>query len=88
MDREENLIEEMAIYVIKIDGKLHGKWAKWLNGMTIKFQENSHTTDISTTVPDQAALRGLLNKLWDLNLTIISVTIQENESKNGEHNGT
>ena len=80
MGREENLIEEMAIYVIKIDGKLHGKWAKWLNSVTIKFQKNSHTTDISTTVPDQAALRGLLNKLWDLNLTIISVTIQENES--------
>ena len=88
MDREENLSDETGIYKIKIDGKLHGKWAQWLSGSIIKIQETSQTTDIWIAVPDQAALRGLLNKLWDLNLTIISVVQKENESKIGELHGT
>ena len=88
MAQKENLNEEMGIYQIKIDGNLHEKWAQWLNGSIIKIQEFSYSTDILIAVPDQAALRGLLNKLWDLNLTIISVTQQENESKKGELNGT
>jgi hypothetical protein len=88
MDREENSSREIPIYRIKIDGRLHGKWAQWLNGTIIKIQETTHSTVISTVVPDQAALRGLMNKLWDLNLTILSMTHQEDESKIGEHNGT
>ena len=88
MDLDENYSDEKATYQIKIDGNLHEKWAQWLNGSIIKIQEYSHSTDILIAVPDQAALRGLLNKLWDLNLTIISVAQQENESKKGELNGT
>ena len=88
MDHEENPSREIPIYRIKIDGRLHGKWAQWLNGTIIKIQETAHSTVISTAVPDQAALRGLLNKLWDLNLTIISMTQQADESNLGEHNGT
>jgi len=80
MDRKENFSDETVTYQIKLDGNLHEKWAQWLNGTIIKIQETSHTTDIWISVPDQAALRGLLNKLWDLNLTIISMTQHENES--------
>jgi hypothetical protein len=88
MDRVENSSREMAIYQIKIDGKLHGVREQWLNSTIIKMHETAHTTVISIAVPDQAALRGLLNKLWDLNLTIISMTQHEDESIKGEHNAT
>ncbi len=86
MVRKESLSDERIIYRIKIDGKLHEKWAQWLNGMIIKIKECSNNTIILITVPDQAALRGILNKLWDLNLTLISVTQPENEINIGGSN--
>jgi hypothetical protein len=73
MERKGRLSDEMTIYQIKIDGQLHNKWARWLNGMFIKIQESSNNTTILITVPDQAALRGILNKLWDLNLVLQSI---------------
>ena len=63
-------------YKIIIAGHLKEKWAEWLNGMVIGIEnkeDGSHHTTITVAVPDQAALRGILNKLWDLNLTLISV---------------
>jgi hypothetical protein len=64
-------------YQIRIQGFLKEKWADWLNGIVIKIEplnDGSNDTNITVTVPDQAALRGILNKLWDLNLTLISLT--------------
>ena len=40
-------------------------------------EDNSPTTLLTGPVADQAALRGLLNKIWDLNLSLISVTWTE-----------
>jgi hypothetical protein len=77
MDPKENSPDESNIFRIKIAGQLHENWAHWLNGKIIKIKECSNDTMILIAVPDQAALRGVLNKLWDLNLTIISVTQQE-----------
>ena len=88
MDRVENTSREMAIYQIKIDGKLQGVWEQWLNSTIINVHETTRTTVISTAVPDQAALRGLLNKLWDLNLTILSMTKHEDVNEIGEQNAT
>ena len=79
MDPKENSPDGSNIFQIKIAGQLHEKWAHWLNGKIIKIQECSNDTIILIVVPDQAALRGVLNKLWDLNLTIISV-IQQDKS--------
>ena len=66
-------------YTIIIQGHLKGKWADWLNGMVVHIEIReepvTHTT-ITVRVPDQAALRGILNKLWDLNLTMIAVNLQ------------
>jgi hypothetical protein len=73
MERNGKLSDGMTIYQIKIDGQLHDKWARWLNDMIIKIQESSNNTTILITVPDQAALRGILNKLWDLNLVLQSI---------------
>jgi len=59
-------------YEIVVRGQLDEKWSEWLSGMTITSLGD--VTTLTGPVPDQAALRGLLSKIWDLNLTLISVT--------------
>jgi len=58
-------------YQIKVQGKLNEKWSDCFNGMTITFEEG--ITTLTGAVADQAKLRGMLSKIWDLNLTVISV---------------
>jgi hypothetical protein len=88
MDQSGKAIDERRIYQIRIEGKLNDKWALWLDGTNIKIQESSNITTILITVPDQSALRGILNKLWDLNLVIISIQLVDLEqSLNVEEGG-
>jgi hypothetical protein len=58
-------------YQIKVQGTLDEGWVSWFSGMTLAFE--SDTTTLAGAVADQSALRGILNKLWDLNLVLISV---------------
>lgn len=63
-------------YQIIVEGELGTKWSDWFGDafIEINHQANgSKKTTILGAVPDQAALRGLLNKIWDMNLTLISV---------------
>jgi len=59
-------------YAIRVQGHLDAHWTRWLDGMTITH-EPCGASRIEGAVRDQAALHGLLNKLRDLNLTILSV---------------
>jgi hypothetical protein len=59
-------------YTIKIKGHLDIKWADWFDGMQI-IHENDGTTTLMGTVIDQAALQGILKKIRNLNLELISV---------------
>ena len=61
-----------AIYRIRIQGQLDSQWADWFDEMTITFEEDG-TTLLSGPVVDQAALHGLLKKIRDLGLTLISI---------------
>jgi hypothetical protein len=66
-----------AIYQIRVRGKLSARWSDWLGGMTIFVEETDQDAPeavLSGPVVDQPALRGILNRLWGLNLTIISVS--------------
>jgi hypothetical protein len=66
------------IYVIRVQGRIETQWSTWLNGMTIDPESDSPpVTRLSGKVIDQAKLRGILNQLWDLNLTLISVNRME-----------
>ncbi|MDY7078579.1 MAG: hypothetical protein SXV54_16820 [Chloroflexota bacterium] len=70
------MTDEQTIYQIKVQGKLDEKWSDWFDGMTVTFEAVAFESDITTltgAVVDQAALRGILDKMWDLNLTLISV---------------
>jgi hypothetical protein len=67
---------EGATYQIRVQGWVGERWSGYLNGMTIVREsapDGTPVTILTGTVPDQAALRGALNQLWDLNLTLISV---------------
>ena len=61
-----------AVYQIKVEGSVDSSWSDWFSGMTVTFQDGIST--ITGPVDDQAALRGILSKIWDLNLTLISAT--------------
>ena len=60
------------IYQIVVEDGLDARWATWFESLTVADDEKGHTILIGPVV-DQAALRGILNKLWDLNLTLVSV---------------
>ena len=62
---------ETSVYQIKVQGQLDERWSGWFNGMAIAF--DSDATTLTGAVADQSALRGILTKLWDLNLALISV---------------
>lgn len=60
-----------ARYQIKVKGRLSSQWSDWFEGNTIEFEGG--VTTITGEVADQAALHGLLIKVRDLSLTLISV---------------
>lgn len=64
-------------YQIKVQGKLNQRWSDWLSGVAFSYEgesEGSLVTTMTIGIVDQSALRGILNKLWDLNLTLLSIT--------------
>ncbi|MGI6207130.1 MAG: hypothetical protein ACOYEW_02855 [Anaerolineae bacterium] len=58
---------------IRTRGHLDPSWADWFAGLTLTHLEGGDTL-MSGTLPDQAALHGLLERIRDLNLRLISVT--------------
>jgi hypothetical protein len=65
-----------TLYEIRIEGQLDPSWSEWLNGMTITPRETGETL-LYGPVVDQAALHGLLNRIRDMNLKLISVEKKE-----------
>ena len=64
------------IYRIKVEGRLHKRWSDWFSGMLIehKVERSANPmTIIQGPISDQSALRGILIKLWDLNLILVAV---------------
>lgn len=66
----------MTIYQIRVEGRLDDRWAEWFSGLEITVERINDSPTITTLIgpiPDQAALRGILNRAWDLNLKLVSV---------------
>jgi hypothetical protein len=71
-----NQADEGWSYRIRVQGELDENWSDWFSGLTITVQtggEGGPVTTLRGVVADQAVLRGILSKIWDLNLTLISV---------------
>ncbi len=60
------------IFEIRIKGHLDSRWSEWLDGLEFNLFDNGEMS-LTGTIVDQAALMGILNKLYCLNLAILSV---------------
>lgn len=65
-------------YHIRVKETLDQGFADWLDDLTILPQENGETL-LVCAFPDQPALRGFLEELWNLNITVINVERIDNE---------
>jgi hypothetical protein len=75
---------EPGQYEIRLKGHLEARWAGWFDGLSLR-PESDGTTVIHGSVVDQAALHGLLTKVRDLGLPLISVTQVDPTQTKGTH---
>jgi hypothetical protein len=73
---------EPVVYEIRIKGHLDRRWAEWFEGMVITPEDDGETLLVGP-VADQAALHGLLRKVRDLGLPLISVTRAQTDQIDG-----
>ena len=69
-----------ATVEIRIQGHLDPTWADWLDGFTITHTENNETL-LTGTVDDQAALYGIMAKLRDLGVKLISANFSDPDAE-------
>ena len=61
-------------YRIELLGTLDENWSEWLSDVTISFeQQRGEASTVIIASLDQAGLRGVLNRMWDMNLTVLAV---------------
>ena len=62
---------------ITVRGPVPPHWSQWLEGLQLSHrlsEVGTNVTDLSGTLADQDALRGVLDRIWNLNLTVLSVS--------------
>jgi hypothetical protein len=69
---------EAGRYEVRLQGHLDGRWAAWFDGLVL-HRDGDGTTLLSGPIADQAALHGLLQKVRDTGLPLVSVTCVEPE---------
>ncbi len=73
MDMSTDRSPESGRYEIRLQGRLPCRWAAWFDGMSLSTEDDG-TTVLSGPVADQAALHGLLTRVRDMGLPLLSVT--------------
>ena len=73
----------LKVYEIKIAGHLEDRWTDWFEGLTFMHESDGATT-LSGPIKDQTALRGILNHISDLGLSLISVQSVNPRKKRSE----
>jgi hypothetical protein len=68
------------IYRIRVRGHLDARWSDWLEGMAVHHQDDG-TTELIGPVADQAAVHGVIARIRDLGLPLISVNRVESEPR-------
>jgi hypothetical protein len=74
--RPKSQADQPMVYQIRIKGHLGSQWTDWFEGLIITLEEDGNTL-LTGTVIDQAALHGLLKKVRDLGLPLLSVNSVE-----------
>lgn len=65
-------VDQRRMYQLRIGGRLSQKWMDWFEGMTITVEEDGNTL-LAGRVIDQAALYGILKKVRDLGMPLLSI---------------
>jgi hypothetical protein len=68
---------------ITVRGRVARHWSRWLGELALCHRANAEdeeVTDLIGTLPDQSALQGVLNRVWRLNLTVLSVSTSPGEA--------
>ena len=84
-DKQKLTLHRPAIYQIKVPGRLDDSWSDWIGGMAITIEcegDDPPVTTLTGTL-DQAALQGLLRRLYSLGLPLVSVVCLACSSENG-----
>ncbi|HEV7236546.1 MAG TPA: hypothetical protein VGN15_10225 [Ktedonobacteraceae bacterium] len=72
------------VYQIVVKGHLDSEWSDWFDGLTITLVDNGETI-LSGPIVDQTALHGVLIKIRDLGLPLLSLSHIETERENGSN---
>ena len=84
-DKQKLTVDRQETYQIKVPGELGESWSDWIGGMTITVESEGDGPPVTTLTGtlDQAALQGLLRRLYSLGLPLISVGCVERGSRDG-----
>ena len=66
--------DQPGTYQIRVQGHLSPQWADWFEGLTITLEEDGNTL-LNGPVIDQSALHGILKKIRDLGMPLLSVNL-------------
>ena len=80
-----NRPNQSTVYEINVQGQIDESWSGWFTGLSICSRNgNPPLTTLVGPVIDQVALRAILNRIWDLNLDLISVNLVSAEHTHNE----
>ena len=71
------LADQPALYEIRLDGALSTHWSDWFDDMEVTHDDEGNTW-LTGAIADQAALHGVLNKIRDLGLVLLTVQALSN----------
>ena len=80
---KQNVWHGPANYQIKVKGRLGSQWSDWFGGMAVESE--GAVTTLTGQVLDQSALHGLLARVRDLGLPLISVNLVESRQKHNKN---
>ena len=74
--------QEPVLYQICVKEQLEEQWSGWLDGAVLSYED--HGTALTCRIADQAALQGMLRRLYSLGLTLVSVNPVEKKTPQGK----
>ena len=77
--------DQRTVYQIRIKGHLGSQWTNWFEGLTVTLEEEGSTL-LSGPVVDQSALHGILKKIRDLGMPLLSVNSVETGTQDTSDN--